>query len=343
MRKLIVLASAALLLALSAPAAAQTTSTGPASSVTIFFVACETSAVINSSGQMLAGENLFYQVFAGPNGSGAPLTALREVSVSGQYAVSVQPAFDGGATVPAGSTASVRVLIARAGNPSVISFETTVNDIQDGCANPQNPLVDSADAGAGSTGPSTSSLGILIRSPFGGFINNNIGDFVSPTPEPEVVIGARRPPFFRSDTPGVIFAECDQYLPRSAPGRLYDSDNIVIFWSWYARTAAQVQDHIEKAIYDVTFQTAPLNEIVITPTEQRGTLFWVFYYQVIGNLAPGTYGVSFNLSWKEQTFDGFERFGPGTNTETVNSTCTFTVERNPTNAPVSYNLMYSIR
>lgn len=342
MRKLIVLVSAALLLALSGPAAAQTTSTGPASSVTIFFVACETSAVINFSGEMLASENLFYQVFAGPNGSGASLTALREVNVSGQYAVSVQPAFDGGATVPAGSTASVRVLIARVGNPRVISFETTVNDIQDGCANPQNPLADSADTGVGTT-PSVPSLGILIRSPFGGFINNNIGEFVSPTPEPPVVIGARRPPFYRSDTPGIIFAECDQYLPRSAPGRLYDNDNIVIFWSWYARTAAQVQDHIEKALYDVKFQNAPLNEVVITPIEQRGSLFWVFYYQVIGNLSPGTYGVSFNLSWKEPTFDGFERFGPGTKTETVNSTCTFTVERNPTDAPVSYNLMYSIR
>jgi hypothetical protein len=236
------------------------------------------------------------------------------------------------------------VVIAREGNPSVTSFETTVNDVQDGCANPQNPLISGEDAGTGTGSAAVdSTLGVLIRSPFGGFINNNLGDFLSPVPEPIVVIGVPRPLFYRSDTPGMIFAECDEYLPRAEPGKLYDNDNIVIFWSWYARTPEQVQDHMDKVIHDVTFQRAPLTEVAVTPIEQRGTNYWVFYYQVIGNLAPGTYGVSFNLSWTEETFDGYARFGPGSATERINSTCTFTIERNPTNAPVNYNLMYSIR
>lgn len=345
MRKLIVIVTAALLLAIIAPAAAQTgtTTTTASSTVTVFFVACETSAVLNFSGTMLAGEDIFFQVFAGAGGTGTPLTALRRVSVDGQFAVSDQVTYNDGATVSAGSTASARVVIASESNPNVTSFETVVDDVQDGCANPQHALVSSSDAGSGSAASGDSSLGILIRSPFGGFINNNIGEFVSPQPEPAVVIGARRPLLFRSDTPGVIFAECDQYRPRSEPGKLYDNDNIVIFWSWYARTPAQVQDHFDKAIYNVTFQNAPLPQLVTTSIEQRGSFYWVFYYQVIGNLAPGTYGASFNLSWSEPTFDGFTRYGPGTDTESVHSSCTFTIERNPTGAPVDYNLMYSLR
>jgi hypothetical protein len=346
MRKLPLILTAALLLAFIAPVAAQTdtTATGPSSTVNVFFVACETTAILNFNGTMLAGEDIYYQVFAGAGATGTALTAQRRVTVDGQFAVSDQVTFNSGATVPAGSVASARVVIATEGSPSVTSFETVVDDVQDGCANPQNPLINSTDAGSGSSGTSAdSSLGILIRSPFGGFINSNIGDFVPPQPEPAVVIGARRPLVFRSDTPGLIFAECDQYRPRSEPGTLYDNDNIVIFWSWYARTPEQVQDHFDKAIYNVTFQNAPLPQLVTTPIEKRDSFYWIFYYQVIGNLAPGTYGVSYNLTWSEPTFDGFEEFGPGTDNERVNSTCTFTIERNPTNAPVDYNLMYSLQ
>jgi hypothetical protein len=52
-------------------------------------------------------------------------------------------------------------------------------------------------------------------------------------PEPLVKIGARSAQ--RSQTAGLIFAECDRY-PLTDPGVLYDTDDLVVFWSWFAKT-----------------------------------------------------------------------------------------------------------
>ncbi len=102
-----------------------------------------------------------------------------------------------------------------------------VDDVQDGCNNAQNPISSSIDTGAGATTTTAASTGVRIRSPFGGFINTT----VPVAPEGAVVIGARQfanPQ--RSSTPGVIFAECNNFLPAAAPGIVYDNDNIIIFW-----------------------------------------------------------------------------------------------------------------
>ncbi|MBN8621027.1 MAG: hypothetical protein J0L63_19095 [Anaerolineae bacterium] len=316
-----------------------TTTTGTASSVTIFFVACENQAVVNLSGTMESGLDLYYQVFSGPSASGTSLTSLRQVQVDGAYAVSEVIPFSGG-TIPAGSSGSVKVFMAREGNSaSTASDIFTATDVQDGCNNPQNSTVSSVDAGAGAT-TTTTTAGSNIRSPFGGVINFG----VPVVTQGEVVLGARQPVNSnRSSTPGVIFAECDSYLPGAAPGLLYDNDNIVIFWSWYARTEAQTFDHIAKAQYSVTLNRAPLVEVVTSPVQKLGTNFWVFYTANIGNLSPGQYGVEYRLTWSETTTDGYDDFGPGTNNVEQYSTCSFTIERNPDGATVAYSNMYSLR
>lgn len=333
MRKLILIAVLAALITLGAQAALAE------STVQIFFVACENQAVINLTGSMDAGFDVYYQVFSGAGASGAALTSLRQVQVNGQYAVSEQIAYTSGATVPAGSVASVRVSIAREGSPNRTTYTTTVDDIQDGCANPQNPTTSSVDAGAGAI--TTTTAGGTIRSPFGGFINPN----VAATPEPIVVIGARTVLVEgRSATPGVIFAECDNFLPQAAPGLLYDNDNIVIFWSWFARTAQQVEDHLAQAQYEVSLNTAPLINVQVSPAQKIGTNFWVFYTANIGRLKPGRYGVEFKLSWKQAISDGYDEFGPDTDNPTQNSTCTFEIKQNPDGERITdYNLIYSVR
>ena len=151
-------------------------------------------------------------------------------------------------------------------------------------------------------------------------------------------------PIGRSNKPGEIFAECDQYRQRSDPGILYDNDYITIFWSWYAKTPELVQDHIDHAIYDVTFQTAPLVNVYVHPIEKLGSNYWVFYTAGIGNLSPGKYGVEFKLKWDAQINDGYEKFGPGTLNDRVNSSCTFEIKRNPfgDKVPVQYSGMYSL-
>jgi hypothetical protein len=179
-------------------------------------------------------------------------------------------------------------------------------------------------------------MGIL--SPFGGVIN---GNFLSETPIPPVVIGAPAT-VGRSDTPGVIFAECNAYGNRSAPGVIYDTDDITIFWSWYARTPQQVEDHIFNANYDIRFNTAPLEYVEVSPITQRTSNHWVFYTARLGRLTPGQYGIEFKLTWDQVINDGFGDYGPGTDTPEIYSNCSFTVQRNPFNVNVdNYNQMYS--
>ncbi len=323
-----------------------TTTTEATSSVTIFFVACENQGVINLNGNMEAGLDVYFQFFSGPQGGGTALTTLRQAQVDGTYAISDAVPFQTGSTVAAGATASARVFIAREGSPSSTASDIfLVDDIQDGCNNPQNALTSSVDTGTGAAATTTSSShGIRIRSPFGGFISPP-GAAASATPEPAVVIGARQSAGAgnRSNTAGVLFAECDKFPSAAAPGTLFDNDNIIIFWSWYARTEAQVQDHISKAQYNVRLNSAPLIEVQVSPIEKRGTNFWVFYYATVGNLRPGGYGVEFDLSWSEAHFDGYRNYGPGTDRERERGTCTFRIDRNPNNLNVSYNNIYSVR
>jgi hypothetical protein len=334
-----------LLLASISMTGAQTTSptatpgtTANTSNVTIFFVACQDAVVMNVTGTMETGYDVFYQVFPSAGATGTAITNLRQVSVDGSYAFSERLAYNTGSTVAAGATASARVVIARESNAASTIYSTTVDDLQDGCNNPQNAVGTSTDAGQGAV--STSSAG-KIRSPFGGFINNNLGQ--SPTPQPIVVIGARRDDTLRSDTPGVIFAECNMYLPQAQPGLLYDNDNITIFWSWYAKTAEQVEQHILNAQYDIRFQSAPLTPVQVSPIQVIGANNWVFYTVPIGRLTPGTYGIEFRLSWKEPITDGYDDFGPGTDNTEQYSNCTFTIRRNPSNQNVTdYNLLYSL-
>ena len=314
-----------------------TTTNQETSNVTIFFVACETEAVMNLSGTMEPGFDVYYQVFSGAGGTGEALSSLRRVSVNGAYTFSERIPYNNSFSLGAGGTASARVVIARETNSDSTIFDTTVNDLQDGCSSPQNPTGSSEDAGGGTSAEgTTSSVGIL--SPFGGVINAN---FLSATPEPPVVIGVPRT-VGRSDTPGVIFAECNAYGNRSAPGILYDTDSITIFWSWFARTEQQVQDHLANANYDITLNTAPFNYVQVTPIERRTNNYWAFYYTQLGRLSPGTYGIEFRLTWDAAISDGFDDYGPGTDNPEIYSNCTFEIQRNPFGTRVdAYNQMYS--
>lgn len=347
MKHLMIAMLLALLLLLALPIGAQddtgtTAPTAADSTIQFFFVACEDAAVVNLSGNMRAGFDAYYQVFAGAVG-GTPLTGLRRVAVNGEYAVSDRVAYNSGSTLGAGASASIRVLIAPEGRPELPVYEDSASDVQDGCAEPQNALIGSDEAGTNGGGTTTTSAGGSIRSPFGGFINPQQP---TTTPEPLVVIGARRTDqdAQRSATPGVIFAECNQYLPQADPGLLYNNDNIVLFWSWFSRTEQQAFDHIFNAQYAVRLNRAPLSEVMVSQPERIDGMWWTFYTVNIGRLTPGTYGVEFRLTWENVISDGFEDFGPGTANEVTDSNCSFTIKLNPDNIPVTnYNWMYSLR
>ncbi|PJF26808.1 MAG: hypothetical protein CUN52_15340, partial [Phototrophicales bacterium] len=154
-----------------------------------------------------------------------------------------------------------------------------------------------------------------------------------PTTTPVVQIGpsqnVTKP---RQQTPGIIFAECNQY-PMAEPGLLYDTDTIIIFWSWYAATEELMLDHINNAQYAVAAWGNPFSNVVRTPIEFRNGDYWVFYYVVAGNLRPGQYQIDYKVYWNQAISDGYDDFGPGTDNPELTGNCSFTITRNPNNTP----------
>lgn len=343
MKKLIPAAIISMILLMSLPLLAQdttTTATQETSNVTILYVACQDQGVITLSGVAEAGYDVYYQFFSSASGGGQALTSLRQVAANGSFSYSERIVYNSGFQLTAGSTGSAYVAIARETDPTNTIYETTVNDLQDGCSEPTTSDLTSTDAGSGVSTSTTPTNGIL--SPFGGVINSNFLSSASATPLPPVVIGAPITTVGRSDTPGVIFAECNMYPDRARPGILYDTDSITLFWSWFARTEAQVQDHMNNANYDIKFNTAPLNYVDVSAITQRTSNYWVFYTAPIGRLTPGRYGIEFRLTWDNVITDGFDDYGPGTDNLEVYSNCTFDIQRNPFGEKVeNYNLMYS--
>ncbi len=242
-----------------------------------------------TTGTMPTGYDLYYQMFSAASGGGSAMTSLRQVQLDGAYAFSETIPYTTGSTVATGAVASIRVIVGREGNPSSAIMNTTVDDVQDGCNNPQNPVGTSIDLGTTAAVVSTgSSAGGSIFSPFGGVINPPAPAAPVATPQALVVIGARETvETGRSETAGVIFAECNQFMEAANPGILYDTDTITIFWSWFAKTPELVQEHIDNAGYAVALNNVALPTITVSPIEQRGRNFWVFYTHDVGQLGVG--------------------------------------------------------
>lgn len=351
-RKLALLCTLALIVSVSVsvfPGAAQTaqptavpTTTGPQTTVEAFVVLCQDAAVVTFEGSMLAGWDIYYQVFGGPNGTGTAYTGVRQVSVSGTFNFSERLAYNSGLTLATGATGSISAFVARENNSATIDFDFTVNDFQDGCTNANTtqpgttPVTTSNDTGTTGTTPTTASrpgFTTSLFAPNGGLLNPNL------QPEAAVVIGARPSDTFRSSTPGLLFAECDEF-PLALPGMIYDNDNVVIYWSWYAKTLDDMNQHLANSSYVVRVNTALLRDVQRTEPVLRGRNYWVFYTFQAGNLRPGHYEVSYDLTWTQPIDDGYDEFGPGTENPRESGTCNFDVLRNPNNASVDYIDMF---
>jgi len=356
MKQRLLLGAALILVAFSATLSAQTstaTPTGPASTVSWFFTACADKAVVDLSGTMQRGFGLYVQVFRETQARGAALSENVLVDVSGEYKVSRELIYPSGQVLATGQFASMRLSIAPRGNPAAPVYTTIVDDVFDVCSAPANTSITTGGGTTTSASPSTTTSGsqpapgTLISSsgvlkPGGGVLNPV---FATAANEAVVQIGARPSKTERDQgrvtDVGLIFAECNQ-VAGAAPGRLYDTDNLTVFWSWFARTPDQVRDHQAKAIYEVFFFApgAPYQPLPINPTpivRREGGRYWVFYVVELGsNWPPGGYSVSYRVTWTEPTFDGFENFGPGTENPELTGSCSWEIEPNPYGVPVSY-------
>jgi hypothetical protein len=361
--KVLRMVSLAAILALGAISHAQqaaATPSSPQSSINWFWAICDTKAVVDLDGNMVAGDDVYLQFFRENDARGAALSDLIRVSANGAFRTSQVINFPSGVTLGVGQFGSMRIAIASETDPTKASFSRVVNDVYDTCITPANPVgsITPVGSGAGSgvgqfVDPTTGVVvnpiaGEVIRTsgilkPGGGYLNPVYAQPVEST----VQIGVRPSENIREigrvTDVGLLFAECDQF-PGADPGRLYDTDNLTVFWSWYARTAAQVRDHLAKAQYRVFFESPGLPSqifpnVQVSPIVRREDgNFYVFYTVNLGNnYLPGIYRVNYEVGWSEPTFDGYENFGPGTENEILRGSCTWEIEKNPYGVNVNYN------
>ena len=310
-----------------------TTSTTADSTVSIYVVVCADRAVVNLSGTLLSGDDLYYQMFAGSQGTGEALSSLRRASVDGAYSFSEVITFPENKVIEIGGYGSLYVSLSADGQPETSRYNEYVDDIQDGCAEPQNVVGSSTEAdGSVVDGGTTGTSGPAIASPFGGSINPGYAPY---DPAVKEAAGpAWVPP--RQSTAGLIFAECNQY-PMAEPGLLYDTDEITVFWSWFAATEEDMQAHLDTAQYDVKYHDNPIINVERTPIEQRGSNYWVFWYARLGNRPPGYHHISYRVTWTRAISDGYDNFGPGTSTPEVFGSCGFVIRANPEGTAVNYS------
>lgn len=340
LRMLALILTLSVLAALPFAAAAQTatpvpTASGPSNALQTNFFACSDSVIMTMSGTLLSGYSVYWQAYAGAGATGTALTTVRRVDATGEFTYTERVANPAGVTTAPGGTASAHVVVARTTNSDAMDFEFVVNDVNDGCSSgiPTGSITTSTDAGAG-TSSATGTNAAHLLAPNGLILNPNL------QPEAEVVVGARLSDRFRSETPGLIFAECDG-LPMALPGILYDNDQITVYWSWFTRTREQMDQHLANALYSVTMNTALFNQVQLSEPVQRDGRWWVFYTAPVGYLSPGHYEVGYQLTWAAPVNDGFADYGPGTENERLTATCNFDIRLNTDGISVPHTGMFN--
>lgn len=300
------------------------------STINWYYSACEDRMVVDLHGKMQAGYDVYYQAFDQMGGAGEAITALRRVAVNGQYATSQVVNWLGRQTRALDAPISVVFRIGRENDPDDTIFMEPSDDVLGECEEPGSTLEEEQTMG---TGDMIGSSGVYT--PAGGMLNPIFYE----EPEPLVKIGARASDSEepgRAADPGLIYAECAD-VPGADPGVLYDTDEIRLFWSWFATTEAQVQDHIFNALYNVKLGGQAIPDIRVSAITQvpNDPNWWVFYTVNLGDKwEPGAYGVDLNLRWAQPISDGYANFGPGTENELLDSGCLFVIERNPWGIPV---------
>ncbi|MGJ3240756.1 MAG: hypothetical protein ACFE0Q_18750 [Anaerolineae bacterium] len=342
----------AFILLIVGQASAQNDTEGePTSTVFYLFAACESEAVFDLTGTIETGYDLYVQVFDQVGGGGTALTPLTRVSVSGDYEVSQVLPYNNARTLLVGQFASATIAIARENDPSSTIYTDIIDDVRDTCIEPaysstdtftsgqstsSTPLVDPVTGNIIGTGEVIASSGIFT--PDGGVLN----EVFSQPQEALVQIGARPSDIARTrdfegrvSDPGLIFAECDAF-PLADPGRVWDTDNITIFWSWFAATPELAQQHVNNAQYEVFLSSEyvyrqPFPRVDVSqPVLREDGNYYVFYTANLGNgFRPGEYRVDFYVTWETVIDDGYELFGPGTDNTSIINTCTFEAELNP--------------
>jgi hypothetical protein len=125
-----------------------------------------------------------------------------------------------------------------------------------------------------------------------------------------------------------VLAYCDDpAFDAAPPDNLKAGSTVDVYWIWYASEEQYIQEQLDNANYDVRVNGNRLTNLrqYRQPIQEVGNDYAVSWYAPIGPLAAGEYEVTYRVSWDARTFDGYQFYGPGTNTLEETGTCTFTV------------------
>jgi hypothetical protein len=150
-------------------------------------------------------------------------------------------------------------------------------------------------------------------------IPTNSGPVQAPTTSGEPVIQS-----------GVdLYVNCDRPPRQSlrAPSNMAAGSTAEVWWYWYARTEEQIADHLAAAQYEVSINGQAVRRPMdyAKPIRESGPDVVVDFFYPTGELAAGTYTIEYRVTWSRQIYDGYNFFGPGTNTLDETGTCTFVV------------------
>jgi len=128
--------------------------------------------------------------------------------------------------------------------------------------------------------------------------------------------------------PNDVLADCDK--PNGEARKTFtEGTPITIWWSWFAKTPEQLQDHINYSEYTVTIDGKALSDyknFQSNVARQSDTNYWVYWFIPIGKATLGEHKFTYKVTWRQKITDGYKTFGPGGSKETETGTCAFTVK-----------------
>lgn len=125
-----------------------------------------------------------------------------------------------------------------------------------------------------------------------------------------------------------VFAFCDRLAYGvPVPTNLRAGQTIDIWWSWFARTQSQVQDHITHSNVDLRVNGQPIPDVnsYVTAIRPSGGDFVASWFIPFGPLAAGDYEITYVVTWNQRIYDGYKFFGPESDTPFEQETCRFRV------------------
>lgn len=125
-----------------------------------------------------------------------------------------------------------------------------------------------------------------------------------------------------------ILAYCDdRSLGSPPPTDLAAGSTVDIYWSWFAQTREQIEEHNAAVIYDVRLDGERLTNwrAGAQPITVQDGLYYQYWFVPVGPLTAGQHVITYSVTWTRPISDGFAEFGPGTANPRQTGTCTFTV------------------